>query len=277
MRPYEKKVLVEIFENIRKIYEFKPPCQDLATHIEFFSESSPDATRQYIAEENFSIKMFPSWTPTFYINLGERYHITVGNRTYAVSKDQDIAILRNTIVERHNAPTDHIFTVKFYPGSLETILNINQTHLIDRVTALSAILPVWLLRSVKEVLSFEERVGMLETYLLNQYQNKSNNRLNFVREAIGNYLQADLLPGINELAEKQFVSSKTFNRNFHRVVGTSPKNYFSVIRARTALSAYVLRDPLFTPTAFGYYDMSHFYKEVIAFTGQKLTVSKRLL
>jgi AraC-like DNA-binding protein len=269
--------LVEIFENIRKIYEFKAPCKDLAAHIDFFSESSPDATKHYIAEENFSIKMFPSWTPTFYINLGERYHITLGNRTYAVSKDQDIAILRNTLVERHNAPTDHIFTIKFYPGSLETILNINQTCLIDRMTDLSTLLPGWLLLSVKEASSFEERVAILEAYLLNQYQNKSNNRLHFVREAIGNYLQGDLLPGVNELAEKQFVSSKTFNRNFHRVVGTSPKNYFSIIRARTALSAYVLRDPLFTPTAFGYYDMSHFYKEVIAFTGQKLTISKRLI
>ena len=277
MRPYKKKVLIEIFENIRKIYEFKAPCQDLTVHIEFFSESSTDATKQYIAVENFSIKMFPSWTPTFYINLGERYHITVGNRTYAVTKDQDIAILRNSIVERHNASTDHIFTVKFYPGSLETILNINQTDLIDRVTDLSALLPSCLLLSIKAASSFDERVFIMESYLLNRYQNKRNNRLNFVREAIGNYLQGDMVPGINELAEKQFASSKTFNRNFHRVIGTSPKNYFSIIRARTALSAYVLRDPLFTPTAFGYYDMSHFHKEVIAFTGQKLTVSKRLI
>jgi AraC-like DNA-binding protein len=269
--------VIEIFENIRKVYEFKAPCQDLAAHIDFFSESSLDATRQYIAAGNFSIKMFPSWTPTFYINLGERYHITVGNRTYAVGEHQDIAILRNNIVERHNEPTDHIFTVKFYPGSLEAILDINQTGLIDRVTDLSALLPVRLLLSVKEASTFEERVTILEAWLLNRYQNKNNNRLHFVREAIDNYLQGDLLPGMNELAERQFVSSKTFNRNFHRIIGTSPKNYFSVIRARTALSAYVLRDPLFTPTAFGYYDMSHFYKEVIAFTGQKLTVSKRLI
>jgi AraC-like DNA-binding protein len=269
--------VVEIFENIRKLYEFRAPCQDLAAHIEFFSESCPDATRQYTAEEHFSVKMFPSWTPTFYINLGERYHITIGHRTYAVSKEQDIAILRNTIVERYNAPTDHIFTVKFYPGSLETVLNINQTGLIDRVTDLSRLLPAGLIASVKEAGSFGERVAILECYLLDQYQNKSVNRLDFVREAIGNYVLGDLLPGINELAEKQFVSSKTLNRNFHRVVGTSPKNYFSVIRARTALSAYVLRDPLFSPTAFGYYDMSHFYKEVIAFTGEKLTVSKRLI
>jgi hypothetical protein len=269
--------VVEIFENIRKIYEFRAPCADLAAHIEFFSESSAHATRQHIADENFSVRMFPSWTPTFYINLGESYHITVGDRVYAVGREQDIAILRNTIVERHNTPADHIFTVKFYPGSLETLLHINQSLLINRVADLSALLPGELLFSLKHAGSFEERVSVLETYFLNRYENKCDTRLSFVREATGNYVLSGLLPGVDELAEKQFVSSKTFNRNFHRVVGTSPKNYFSAIRARTALSAYVLRDPLFTPTAFGYYDMSHFYKEVIAFTGEKLTVSKRLI
>jgi AraC-like DNA-binding protein len=269
--------VVEIFENIRKIYEFKAPCQDLAHHIEFFSESSFDATKRYLGDERFSIRMFPSWTPTFYINLGERYKITVADRSYAIGKDKDIAILRNTIVERHNTPTDHIFTVKFYPGSLEAILNINQISLINRVTDLSVLLPAALLRSVKEAVSFAERTSIFEQFFLNRLEQKNNYLLQFVREATGHYLQANLLPGVYELAERQFVSSKTFNRNFHRIIGTSPKNYFSVIRARTALSAYVLRDPLFTPTAFGFYDMSHFYKEVTAFTGEKLSVSKRLI
>jgi AraC-like DNA-binding protein len=269
--------MVEIFENIRKIYDFRVPCKQLADHIEFFSESSSDATSHHIAEENFSIKMFASWTPTFYINLGEPYTISVGKRVHAVGKDQDIAILRNSIVERYNRPTDHIFTVKFYPGSLESVLNYSQTLLIDRVVDLATLLPVWLLRAVKELYSFEERIDLLEKFFLDRLLNRSTSRLDFVREAISNYIAADLQPGIDELAEKQFVSSKTLNRNFHRVVGTSPKNYFSVIRARTALSAFVLRDPLFTPTAYGYYDMSHFYKEVIAFTAERLTVSKRLI
>ncbi len=104
--------MVEIFENIRKIYTFSAPCAELAEHIDFFSESSIEATVQHVGNENFSVKMFPSWTPTFYINLGEPYEIAVSNKHYFVNADTDILILRNSIVERYNTPTDNIFTVK---------------------------------------------------------------------------------------------------------------------------------------------------------------------
>ena len=56
--------MVEIFDNIRKIYTFSEACPELADHIEFFSESSFEATKKYIDGEHFSVKMFPSWTPT---------------------------------------------------------------------------------------------------------------------------------------------------------------------------------------------------------------------
>ncbi|MBS1503041.1 MAG: helix-turn-helix domain-containing protein [Bacteroidetes bacterium] len=72
------------------------------------------------------------------------------------------------------------------------------------------------------------------------------------------------------MAERMFVSSKTINRYFNRVVGISPKSYFSILRARTALTSYVIHKKDFNPYEFGYYDMSHFYKEVVGFTGKKL-------
>jgi len=75
------------------------------------------------------------------------------------------------------------------------------------------------------------------------------------------------------MAEKMFVTSKTINRYFNKVVGTSPKNYFSIMRARVALTAYVNQKDVFIPYDFGYYDMSHFYKDVVKFTGQKLAAN----
>jgi hypothetical protein len=65
------------------------------------------------------VKMFTSWTPTFYINLSGSYHIDIGSDRYYVKAGEDIAILRSGVVMRHNQATDSIFTVKFYPGGLE--------------------------------------------------------------------------------------------------------------------------------------------------------------
>jgi hypothetical protein len=65
--------MIEIFDDIRKIYQFGSPCEELADYIDFFSESSFEATRTHIGNSDFTVKMFPSWTPTFWINLGPSY------------------------------------------------------------------------------------------------------------------------------------------------------------------------------------------------------------
>jgi len=262
--------MVEIFQNIRKIYTFQQPCPELAEHIEFFSESSIEATRQHIAGESFSVKMFPSWTPTFYINLGEPYEMTVGNKRYFINADEDVLILRNSIVERYNTPTDNIFTVKFYPGGLEAVLGIKQNMLIDKVVNLGKVLPAGLLRSLKLLHSFDERVELMQNFFLTSYRKKQDYYLKFVRDTIDTYAGTGWQFNNSDLAEKMFTTSKTINRYFNNVIGTSPKNYFSILRARTALTGYVNSKPQFMPFDYGYYDMSHFYKEVVKFTGQKL-------
>jgi len=214
--------------------------------------------------------MFASWTPTFYINLGAPYEILVGNQHYFIGADEDILILRNSIVERYNMPTDNIFTVKFYPGSLEALLGIKQKLLADRVVSLKKILPANLLHQIKQPIDFSERVALMEQFFLANYRKQPNHYIKFVKDSIDNFSEAGLQASNGALAERMFTTSKTINRYFNQVIGTSPKSYFSIMRARTALTAYVQSRPDFIPYDYGYYDMSHFYKDVVKFTGQKV-------
>ena len=264
--------MVEIFDNIRKIYTFTEACPELANYIEFFSESSIESTQKHIGNTHFSVKMFPSWTPTFYINLGAPYLITAGQKHHRIHANQDILILRDSIVERYNSPSDNIFTVKFYPGGMEAVLGISQLKCIDGVIDLGTILPEKLLKHIKQPIAFIERCRLMQKFLMDSFKERKQKDyyLQFVQDCIGNYHVSDMQLNTGEIAEKMFVSSKTINRYFHRVVGTSPKNYFSIMRARTALTNYIHNKAEFTPYDFGYYDMSHFYKEVVQFTGKKL-------
>lgn len=264
--------MVEIFDNIRKIYTFSEVCPELAEHIEFFSESSFEATKKYIAGENFSVKMFASWTPTFYINLGAPYVISIGDKQHFVGAEKDILILRNSIVERYNTPSDNIFTVKFHPGGLEAILGLSQLKCIDKVADLNDILPKQLLRRIKQPISFSERCLLMQQFLLDASVKRKpkDHYLEFVRDCTGCYNAAQMQLNTSELAARMFVTSKTINRYFNRVVGIPPKNYFSILRARAALTAHVSQKQNFIPYDFGYYDMSHFYKEVVRFTGRRL-------
>lgn len=265
--------MVEIFDDIRKIYKFKAPCGELPEHIEFFSESCIADTSRYIGNECFTVKMFPSWTPTIWINLGSPYRLAAGDGSYTINTGDDVLILRNTIVERHNLPTDHIFTLKFFPGGLEAILDINQAGLKNKVIKAKTILSARLIGSLKKAGSFEERVKLMEAWLLaNQtWKRKRDHYLEFIKGTIEMYRGSGLKLNNTEIAEKMFTSSKTINRYFNRVIGVPPKNFFAVLRTRTALQVYVADRKAFSPTAFGYHDMSHFYKDVIGFTGQKLS------
>jgi AraC-like DNA-binding protein len=266
--------MVEIFNDIRKVHQFAAPCDELTAHIEFFSESMPPAESLFgnnLAPEFKSVKMFPSYTPTFWINLGTPYYLSVADKTHLIKAGDDILVLRDTSVEKFKQPTDHIFTVKFLPGGLEAVLGINQAKLIGQVINLNTILPHTLLKKIKQPLCFEERMALMQNFLLSCYKGPHTDRyLQFVTDCIENYDAAGMKINTSQMAEKMFVTSKTINRYFNKVVGISPKNYFSIMRTRVALTAYVNQKEIFTPYDFGYYDMSHFYKDVVKFTGQKL-------
>lgn len=266
--------MTEIFDNIRQIYQFCDPVGELGSYIEFFSESSPEATAWNSAGEKFEVRMFPSWTPTFWINLGVPYRLSAGGRSCRVGQEHDVVVLRDVTTTRHNLPTDHIFTVKFFPGGLEAILGINQAKLAGRVVALEGILPGSLLQTVKAAGSFEERMGLVQDFFRTALtrRTKKDHYLQMVEDCIGLYEAEGLRYNTGEIAERMFVSSRTINRYFHQAIGLSPKKYFSILRARTALTAYVADKSSFEPETFGYYDRSHFHKEIVTFTGQRLAL-----
>lgn len=269
--------MTEIFDNIRKLYQFYLPQNELREFIEFISESSAEDTFRQVANNPFTVRMFPSWTPTCYINLGEPYQLTVGANVYQIQKQTDVLILRNTIVERHNLPTDHIVTVKFFPGGLEAILGINQVQFSDQVVPLETILPSMLIQRVKQAADFDERINLLESFFLSRLngRNKPDHYRTIVSNTIGTFGKNGMELHTGQLADRLFLTSKTINRYFHRVIGTPPKQYLSTMRTRAALSNYVAHKDHFSPYDYGYYDMSHFYKDVVKFTGKKLSAGRR--
>lgn len=264
--------MVEIFDNIRKLYNFSAPCPELADYIEFFSESSFEETANHANNKCFTVKMFPSWTPTIWINLGAPYAIVAGGNCYPVGPSDDVLVLRDAIVERRNLPSDYIFTVKFFPGGLEAILGINQAKFISKIIALKDLLPVALIHKIKAAGSFEQRMALLQDFFLLQHSKQQNkdHYIHLVKDSIDLYTENRMHYNTGEIAEKMFITSKTINRYFNNIIGITPKKYFSILRARAALTAYVANKHTFSPCDHGYHDMSHFYKEIIKFTGQGL-------
>jgi len=263
--------LKEIFEPIKSLYYFDLPCEELVPYIEFFGESAPHRYHFWTGGNNFRIEMYPSWTPTMYVNIGPSYQMTVRTKIITVGAGEDVLLLRDGYVCRHNQPDDYIFTVKFFPGGLEAVLGLSQLPLIGNVVGLSEILPAGLLMQVKSASDFEERKMIFERFFLEaKSRRNSDHYLDFVTDTIGSYVDGSLQFNVDQVTERRFVSSKTLNRYFHRVVGLTPKKYFSLVRARTALTAFLANRRQFNPETFGYHDRSHFYRDIMSFTGQRI-------
>jgi hypothetical protein len=265
--------MVEIFDNVRKIYRFQAPCAELADCIEFFSESSAEETKKHIGNESFTVKLFPTWTPSIWFNLGCPYQLVSDTVVHRINPGSDVLILRDNIVERQNLPGDHIFTIKFFPGGLEKILGISQAGLTNRVVDLKTILPLQLINAARNSDSFDQRVELLQGFFITKaaVRKRKDHCVKMVKEVIEAFEQSGLKFKNREIAAKAFTTSKTINRYFHAVVGASPKQYFSALRTRATLTAYLADRKGFLPDEFGYYDMSHFYKDVVKFTGQRLS------
>ncbi|NOW96119.1 helix-turn-helix domain-containing protein [Mucilaginibacter sp. SG564] len=264
--------MVEIFDNIRKTYNFASPSGELYEHIEFYGETCVDKTSLFLRGQHYTIKMFPSWTPTIYLNLGAPYRMIVDDRLHLIEKDRDVLILRDSVVERLNQPDDHIFIVKFNPGGLEAVLGISQLALLNKVVDLRSILPHCLISELRSAESFSCRCRLIDAYLLNSYRPKyqQDHYFKLVQDVIDVYVDSGMQLNNAALSDKFFTTSKTVNRYFRKVIGITPKKYFSTLRARTALTSYMTQGSHFNPYAFGYFDHSHFYRDVAHFTGQSI-------
>lgn len=265
--------MIEIFDDIRSLYHFRAPCPELKDYIEFFSESSAEATAKYVGAEEFSVRLFPSFTPTIWINLGSPYRLLNGKENKHIPQKTDILVLRNTTLERHNLATDHIFTIKFHPLGFESVFGFSQAKIGGAMIQAKEIIPPYILAKIKNMATFEDRITFLEGWFIQKLQQNlaDQHHLRCLRTALDQQFTSGLELKNREIADRLCVSEKTFYRHFKNAVGTNPKTYFSIARARTALTVYKKDRPNFSPYDFGYFDFGHFSKDVVRFTGSLLS------
>lgn len=112
-----------------------------------------------------------------------------------------------------------------------------------------------------------ERVAILSAFLekqLHKRQLLEKSMMMAVRYAVHNNTGYN----VNDLASKFALSTRQFDRKFKIYSGFSPKIYLRLTRLQNALKQYGQNKSL-TQIAYecGYYDQSHFIRDVKAFTG----------
>ena len=115
-----------------------------------------------------------------------------------------------------------------------------------------------------------QRIHLIEQFLLSElYGHKPDNLILVALQKI--HLAKGLIK-IKELADTLYISQDAFEKRFRRVVGTSPKQFSSIIRMKWITHGGPQTQKL-TEIAFsaGYFDQPHFNKDFKLFTGQTPT------
>ncbi|QIP15481.1 helix-turn-helix transcriptional regulator [Spirosoma aureum] len=118
-----------------------------------------------------------------------------------------------------------------------------------------------------EAVSNRHRITIIEQFLLARVQEPVADKL--VDTAINEIKRAHGVIRIKDLITNLPISRDPFEKRFRRVIGTSPKQFSSIIRLRSLIADHSEQENL-TEAAYlaGYFDQAHFIKDFKSFTGQ---------
>lgn len=164
-----------------------------------------------------------------------------------------------------------MFGVYLYPYAIPELFAIASCELTNEMPRLRDILgkgAIDLEEQMVVAADHAERVRICSAFL--------EKRLPFVKrtqsgltETIKEMMQSDKKSSLEELASRNFLSVRQFERNFKTFSGFSPKHFSRLMRFQASLKMQHDKNKSLTEIAYdcGYYDQSHFIHDFKAFSG----------
>lgn len=117
-----------------------------------------------------------------------------------------------------------------------------------------------------EAASNQQRAIVIEQFLIKHIENHKQDQL--IISALQKIRLSKGMIKIKELADAHYLSQDAFEKRFRRVVGTSPKQFSTIIKIKSIVDNKRQNASL-TQMALeaGYFDQPHFNKEFKLFTG----------
>ena len=124
-----------------------------------------------------------------------------------------------------------------------------------------------LLEALAEARNNKTRIHTIEAFLTQQLRGVDPDPL--VDEAVRLIKESKGLIKIKDLAHALYISQDPLEKRFRAKVGSTPKQYASIIRLRNIIDTWSSHSSL-TNASYeaGYFDQSHFIKDFRTFTGE---------
>lgn len=163
-----------------------------------------------------------------------------------------------------------LFGIYLYPYAIPELFGIAATEMANQMPDLQSLLG-------KDAAALEEQMVLAPdtasrlAIICNDLQRRipdKNNAPQGINETIAHIIDTKGMLNVAELASRNFLSTRQFERHFKTMSGFSPKLFSRIVRFQSALHENKANKSL-TEIAYdcGYYDQSHFIHDFKAFSG----------
>lgn len=156
--------------------------------------------------------------------------------------------------------------VRLKPGAFYLLFQIDAATIMDNQVPFSQVETVFDLEEILTYQTTEERIELLKKYLSRKIKQVSNK---YYIEVIDTLYENPREQSVTEIALEFGYHQRQLFRMFQRYYGVSPKVLLNILRLHLCLTLLLEKntDLLEIAMQCGFYDQSHFIKEIKRYTG----------
>lgn len=256
-------------------HKYYTPDETLNPFIDFFWETNFDDLWS-LYPEGFTDTLFPNIGYTYFINLANPCNIIYKNQSFRISKEAFLP--RSHKITCHHCKGNKVFGIKFLASPILLEKKINFLEYQNFIYPLSYLIDQNVLAYIRQAQSFKERIEIASDYFnLIIKRNKLQKNPVFISTEIIKYCkdQKQFNLPLQFFTDYFHLSNKTIHRNFASTTGLTYKQAINLLRIRSALESQSEKG-IIKWEDFGYYDNSHFLKELKKFAGPHFLAIKKL-
>ena len=244
-------------------YHRVPPMEALKPFISFYWETN----FEHIFEQyggGFSDVLLPDIAYTYTLKLGTPFTFQIGTKKFVMNTDGFLPRPAGLIC--HHSPGNKIFGIKFKISTVLFEKKVNFSEYQKGIFPLSYLIDKNVVREIKSAKDFLERTEILDSYfekLLMKFQRSK--KIQIVSEALEKFMSGNDQRQVKQIANVYKISPRTLQRYFQETTGLSTKQAKQIATIRSAVKHLVATPATFDFRHYGYYDKSHFLKQLKRF------------
>jgi len=248
--------------------QLSEPSEPFKPFIRYYKYIESEVTGIYKAVPNTFVELYFNFT---HINLFSPCYYDLDNPRILVTGLHQYE--QNIFSNMYGTDRNGGFVIVFQPQGFYNLFNIKSSDFCKFAINSDSILKKDIYNLWEKLQTFsdvEDMKRLAENYL-SDYAKKASGRFDIINNIINYMDNSNGMIRVSQICDLFNVTPRSLNRYFKDEIGISPKELLNIFRITKAIKL-IIHNPDCDMTGIsylnGYYDQSHFIKEIIRITGR---------